>query len=287
MEDYINIMKKYRIIVILYVIAFILILFFIWRPTKNNTSLLDISNVDEEQIYNKFYSYYKKELDQLFLEGNYEKIYNDYLLDDYKSTNLITLNNVEEAIKYKCQSFQAATSTKYTYDKSGDVVVYHVSFINENAENSLDIYEFSPYDIKIAFGKKVYNVQNENNAANGNDINDLKDNIKVEKNGLNFEITKKEDYDSFLKYDVKITNNDSIDTYINLIQNNNLVLVDNEGKYYFGSISINDDIKLEKGNYTTFTVSFNISLEKQSTVQTMRFTKIEKDGDELEIDIAL
>lgn len=286
MEDYIDFLKKYKIIIVLYVVAFIGILYFIWRPEREEeTSLFDISSVSEEATYDRFYSYYKQKLDELFLEANYSKIYNDYLLTDYKTKNALTEDNVESVIKYKCESFRDASTTSYTISNNGDVVIYNVRFINDNAENTLDIYEFTPYNFKIAFGSNLYNSSEDSGVKSASYV--TSDFVKVTKEGLTFEITKQTQYDDFIEYGVKITNEDSISTSVNLIQNNNLVAVDSNDSYYVGSVSKNDNFVLEKGNYTEFTVSFKVSIENQTKLRYLRFSKIEKSGETKQIDINL
>ena len=263
MEDYIDMLKKYKILIAIYLIIFVLILYFIWKPQNgNNASLFNIQQANEDAIYDRYYSYYKTELDKIFLEGNYEKIYNNYLLDSYKSASSITLDNIEDVIKYKCESFKNASSTKYTYSKFENMVIYNVKFMDESSENSLYIYEFSPYNFKISFGKKIY--------SSSEDEKDYvtSDYVKSTEDGLTFEIMKEKEYNGFIEYGITITNEDVVEANIN-------------------SISNNDEIKLEKGNYIKFTASFKISLSNQPNIRKMKFLKVEKNGEEKEIEIKL
>lgn len=285
MEDYFQILKKYRIIIVVYIVFFIAILYFIWRPqSPEDTSLFNIEDVEEKTMTDRFYSYYKKKLDEIFIEKNYEKIYNDYLLADYKKKNNISLENVEEIIKYRCESFASATVTQYTASKSGTSYVYHVIYTDGNAENSIDIYEITPYNFKISFGQNDYSAGEETGNIEKTVTSDF---VKVDKEGLTFELTKSKQYDDFVEYIVKITNTSSDNINVNLIQNSNLVLVDTSNNYYMGSISSNDLVKLEPQNYTTFTVSFNVGLEERSKLKSMKFLKIEKGNVSYEVEITL
>ena len=63
MEDYFQVLKKYRIIIVVYIVFFIAILYFIWRPqSPEDTSLFNIENVEEKTMTDRFYSYYRKKL---------------------------------------------------------------------------------------------------------------------------------------------------------------------------------------------------------------------------------
>ena len=289
MEDYIDIMKKYRIIIVLYVVIFIIIIYFIWRPKSAvETSKFTITNVSEDEVYDYYYSYYKGKLDKVFTEGNYEEIYNNYLLDDYKKKNKLTLDNVEEILKDRCQNFASSSITKYTINDTGTTIIYQVSYTNSDVTNSMYIYEYSPYNFKIAFGKNVYNVK-ESDSSDSNDDSESDEKITTnnKSNGLNFEVVKAKEYSNFVQYDIKVTNTlDSI-CKINLIQNSSAVLVDPDGKYYMGSISKNDIISLEKDNYATFSVSFKINLDTLSTIKSLRFLKVEKDGEIEQVDVRI
>lgn len=291
MGDYIDIMKKYRIIIVLYIIVFIVIIYFIWKPKSAvKTSMFDVTKVDENQVYEYYYSYYKGKLDKVFAEGNYEEIYNNYLLDDYKSKNSITLDNVEEILKDRCESFASSSTTKYTVNDTGNTIIYQVNYFNGDISNSMYIYEYSPYDFKIAFGKNVYSTDvKQEQDANNEDNSQNADNIIIDNksNGLNFEIFKAKEYNDFVQYDVKVTNTQNSVYKINLIQNSSLVLVDPNNKYYMGSISNNDIISLEKDNYATFSVSFKINIDTLSTIKSLRFLKVEKNGEIEQVDVKI
>lgn len=287
MEDYIDIIKKYRILIVLYVVIFIFIIYFIWRPkSAEEVSLFTINDVSDDTTYDYYYSYYKNKLNKIFTEANYEEIYNNYLLDEYKSKNQIFIENAEELLKSRCQGFASSSITKYNVSTTGNIVVYEVSYVNNDATNLMYIYEYSPYNFKIAFGKNVYDPES---STEDIEQNVDKDNIITNNNdtGLSFEVVKSSEYSNFVQYDVKVVNNGDNVCILNLIQNSNVVLVDSNGKYYMGSISKNDSVTLEKDNYINFSISFKINMDTLSTMKYLRFLKVEIGEENKQVDVKI
>lgn len=253
---------------IIAVIVFLIVsLFFIWRGKDDDGGLTSYSYSGFED---KVVTMYQKQV-QILLKQSNVKLLAEKLDDEFLSNNNLSRDNLDKLRNYLNSkgllSKNRASITNYTTSINNEtgVVVYRFKYYNLNGYTRyINLIETQPYVYTLSFDEV-------------STLTSAKRNIIDSSNKIKFELNLRESTTNYLKYNLKITNeNDEIVKFdFNNVSSVELLLSNGKTEKLSSVIaSSEEDFELTKNSYLNQELFFNINLEEQGNIKSIIFYNV-------------
>ena len=188
---------SFVLFIIVIVIALIITIIKIWTPTNKNT---EITSYTYNGFENEIIMYYTKQLEKILKKDN-SKILISKLDNEYLNSINLKNNDNNEIIKYLekeqlLSDYPKIINYTVSSNTTTGVYVYNFTYNTNGLNKKVYLIETKPYVYTISFNQEY------------SPTTALKDIVET-KNNIKFEISVKETTNESIKYNAKITNNNS------------------------------------------------------------------------------
>lgn len=256
------------------VISFIVIIvMWINNSFSSNKSNIDTSSINAytESSYDEVKKeYYSKLLTSLLKFNNSEKLYSitslEYLnsnsLNEQNFKNFLIKNNlISNTIDIiSCDIFAQGNSRVYRF--------YYKAYSDYKYVN---VIEKNPNEYEISFDQDISNISEYTDKYNGSN------------NNVNCELELTEKGENYARFNIRITNNNAQDVYINLNNLNTFSLIGDGISIPLSSVVAENISSLSTGSSINRELYFSVSNEDYTSCKQLRISNIEINGEYFDI----
>lgn len=256
------------------VISFMVVIFmWIFNSFSGNNSNTDTSSINSytEANYDEVKKeYYSNLLTNLLKFNNVEKLYSitslDYLnsnsLNEQNFKNFLIKNNlISNSIEIiSCDIFAQGNSRVYRF--------YYKAYSDYKYVN---VIEKNPNEYEISFDQDISNISEYTDTYNGSNSN------------VDCELKLTEKGEDYVRFNLRVTNNNAQDIYINLNNLNTFSLIGDGISIPLSSVVAENISSLSTGSSINRELYFSISSEDYNNCKQLRISNIEINGEYFDV----
>lgn len=262
--------KKLKVFLILFVvyiiIAISIIAIVLLLPSREQKNAFKYTQYNKEIGDERFKDIYARQISKYLVNKQGEELFK-IMSPEFLKENKLDKSNFNDYLTKKAYYTHKATPGEFKTYMNGDKKVYSINFAINGLERVVNIVEKEPYDIKVSFGNKTYE-ENENKTFVSNI-----ENIKFEVNRI-YKDNKQ------VNYDITITNvgNDSVE--INFVDVTRMQLITNDNYKYkmSNNVSSAEDEPLTKGSSVRKNLIFFVPEEVQPNIKYLSIADVKING---------